>query len=187
MKKIHFLVLLFLLGCNNIGNIKNKNSLDSSRENSTLKLEQITEEKELPYSEKNIDSILKTGKKNYPILICKEKDIEFKIFSYGEIGEYAGLYSEAELASKVYYLKILKNEITIDSLEIYKKEMGEGVFRIKTFNFLENKRLNISVFESWEDTEMGKESVIDSLHIYKIKENGKIEILSKQETKRIIQ
>lgn len=185
MNKAFFLItLLSLLSCKNVSD---NNNLDSSKRiKSSSDLQSLMSEKETPYSVKKIDSILKIGEDNFPILIYRENNFEAKIFSYGKIGEYAGLYSEVELASKVYYLKTFKNNKIIDSLEIYKEEIGEGVFRSKKISFLADKEFEISISESWEDAQTEKESIIDSSYIYNIKENGKIEMLSKQETKRII-
>ncbi len=177
MEKI--IVLSLLLLCSNCGNQCEIPLIFAKKHSVTQKEENIQQ-----YN-KRIDSILQLEKEQYPTLIYKENNIEYKIFRYGEVGEYAGIYSDVELGSNVFYLKILKNNRVIDSLEIYKEEIGENVIRIKKIKLLDNKNIIISVSETWEDR-IGEESKVDSLYIYKIGGNNKLNILDKKEVYRNI-
>lgn len=179
MKNINITSLLLLLLCCNCRNQCERPPLVFAKKHS------VTQKEENVQYNKNIDSILQLEKEQYPTLIYKENNIEYKIFRYGEVGEYAGIYSDVELGSNVFYLKILKNNRVIDSLEIYKEEIGENVIRIKKIKLLDNKNIIISVSETWEDR-IGEESKVDSLYIYKIGGNNKLNILDKKEVYRNI-
>ena len=179
MRNINITALLLLLLCSNCRNQCDRPPLVFAKKHS------VTQKEENVQYNKNIDSILQLEKEQYPILVYKKENIEYKIFRYGEVGEYAGIYSDVELGSNVFYLKILKSNRVIDSLEIYKEEIGENVIRIKKIKLLDNKTIAISVSEVWEDR-IGKESKIDSLYIYRIEKNNKLSILDKKETYRNI-
>lgn len=124
----------------------------------------------LYFSSYKLDSLLndKTEFK-FPLTIAIFKDdIELKISSYGEKGDFGSTYSDGELASQVFFLKVLNLGKVVDSIEVHKKEIGEGVFKSKVFSIKKDNIIEIKISEEWEDEETGNIEKLDSLYIYQI-------------------
>lgn len=122
----------------------------------------------LPISTKTIDS-LEIENQTFPIVNKKEK-FEIQILKYGKKGDF-GTYGDGELDKPVYFLKIITNKVTIDSIEINKNIIGESTYLTKKFK-LTDSILTILLKEEWEDLETGKVHVKNLKNVYTYNHKG---------------
>ncbi len=69
---------------------------------------------------------------SFPI-IKKKGNFEIHVLRYGNKGDF-GVYGDRELEKPVYFLKIIENNIAIDSIEINKSIIGESTYLKKYSN-----------------------------------------------------
>ncbi len=133
------------------------------------------------FSFKELDSILEKDnyKNKFPLFITKNKNqINFQIISHGEKGDFGGDYADGELDSPVFFIKTSSQNRVIDSLEIYKKVIGEGTYFTKLFN-ITGRKLEVLLSEEWEDYETGIIEKLDSIYVYDIGDKGLITLVKK--------
>lgn len=140
-----------------------------------------TKEVNFTYSYEKIDSILNVDKsqKNFKHLLGENNnDVSFQILSYGKKGDFGGRFSDGELDTPAFFLLSSNKTKKIDSLEIYKGEIGENVYRKKYFQ-IEEKLVKIFISEEWEDIETGEIERLDSVKLYQFNKNGVISLIDK--------